>query len=65
MFIEVTSNREKYLVNTDNIMMVAKNDDWGVEFEQSMLTFSHPLTIRGTNKLAVKETYDELKKLLK
>lgn len=63
MFIEVTSNHEKYLINTDHIMMITKSD-WGVEFEQSMLTFSHPLTLRGSNKLAVKETYEEIMNMI-
>lgn len=64
MFIEVTSNHEKYLINTDHILMVSLIDDW-VDCGKAIITFSHPITLRGTNKLAVKETYDELKKLLK
>lgn len=59
MFIELTSNHEKYLINTDHIMMITKSD-WVDDLEQSMLTFSHPLTLRGSNKLAVKETYKEI-----
>lgn len=64
MFIEVTSNHEKYLINPDHILMVSPIDDW-VDCGKAIITFSHPITLGGSSKLVVKKPYEELKKLLK
>lgn len=62
MFIEVTSNHEKMLINTDLIMTISSVDY--VDSESAMITFVNPLTLRGSNKLALDETYAEVMDML-
>lgn len=65
MFIELTRENEKILLNTNEILCVSPFMQNNEEF--SMITLCHPTTIRGgvgTIKLAVKESYKEIKSWL-
>lgn len=62
MFIEVTTDEGKKLINTSHIMAIAIYS-FGNE-KDTMITFAEPLGLRGPYKMIVKESYEEIKKLL-
>lgn len=61
MFIEVSVNREKVIIDTNHILLFkvsAFGDD------MTTITFDCPLGMSGTNKMVIDESYEELKKRL-
>lgn len=63
MFIEVTVSGKKKVINTDHIVTVG-NFEWFKNEECAAITLDSPLSPRGTIKMIVDESYEEIKKKL-
>ena len=58
MFIEVSSNSEKYLVNIREIVFIDKSDDGCV------IHFAHIVGSNGKITMGVDQSYEELRDIL-
>lgn len=58
MFIEVSSNSEKYLVNTREIVYIDKSDNGCV------IHFAHIVGNNGKVTMGVDQSYEELRDIL-